>query len=85
MGWAFYERQQIGLGDDFIESILEDLAELPKYAGIQSTIHGHHRAICSRFPYAIYYLLEGDTLIVKAILDGRRHPMRILRRLANPK
>lgn len=81
-GWTFYETQQTGLGDEFIESILNDLAELPKFAGIHSMRYGHHRALCSRFPFAIYYVINGNDIIVRAIFDGRRRPSRLAKRLS---
>ncbi len=44
------------------------------YAGVHSVHFGFHRMLAKRFPFAIYYEVEGDTAYVYAILDVRRDP-----------
>jgi hypothetical protein len=36
-----------------------------------------HRALASRFPYAIYYKITKDEAIIYRILDCRRDPRKI--------
>jgi len=73
-GFDFYEEQQEGLGDYFEESLFSDIDSLRLYAGIHRKVFGYHRLLSKRFPYAVYYLMELDTIIVKAVLDCRRDP-----------
>ena len=41
-----------------------------------SPVHfGFHRMLSKRFPFGIYYELEGDVVYVYAILDLRRIPV----------
>ncbi len=83
-GAAFYDRQRPGLGDYFIESIfadLEALQSLGSHAGIHEVIFGFHRKLASRFPFAIYYLVVGSLIDVVAVLDCRRDPAKLERRL----
>lgn len=55
-GHAFYERQQQGIGDYFLDSLYADIDALQLYAGIHPKVHGRlHRALAKRFPFAIYY------------------------------
>lgn len=42
---------------------------------------GFHRLLSRRFPYAVYYLVEPETIDVYAILDCRRDPLWIQERL----
>lgn len=66
-GYWFYSAQAPGVGDYFLASLRADLSSLGIYGGI-------HRALSKRFPYAIYYVLDGDTVTVLATLDCRRDP-----------
>jgi hypothetical protein len=80
-GAAFYDEQQSGVGAYFIDSLLSDIDALALYGGIHRIIGGYHRALSKRFPYAIYYRVDGDILVVQAILDCRRNPRWIARHL----
>ncbi|MEY2880919.1 MAG: hypothetical protein RLZZ15_3299 [Verrucomicrobiota bacterium] len=81
-GYWFYEAQAAGLGDYFLARIYEDLARLGACAGLHRKIpSGHHRMISRRFPFAIYYRVAGGAAEVDAILDCRRAPAWIQRRL----
>lgn len=74
-GYWFYEQQERGLGDYFLRRIYENLELLERIAGIhRKTNSGFHKMIARRFPYAIFYRIQGDTVEVFAILDGRRSP-----------
>ena len=80
-GFDFYERQGEGLGNYFVESLLSDIDSLRLYAGIHIKSSGFFRALSKRFPYAIYYDLENETVRIWAVLDCRRDPATIRRRL----
>jgi plasmid stabilization system protein ParE len=73
-GFQFYENKEDGLGAYFLESLSSDVDSLLLYAGIHRKIFGNHRSLSKRFPYAIYYGVESQTIFVKAILDCRRDP-----------
>jgi plasmid stabilization system protein ParE len=75
-GRRFYEMQQAGLGDYFLDSLFSDIDSLLLYAGIHQKIFGYHRALSRRFPYAIYYKVEGDDIQVWRVLDCRQNPAR---------
>lgn len=70
----FYEKQQKGLGDYFLECILNDIAELAKTGGIHRKIRGYHHVNPKRFQSILYYRVTGDTVTVTAIIDGRMDP-----------
>jgi plasmid stabilization system protein ParE len=74
-GWHFYEHQQTGLGDDFQDSLFSDIDSLNLYAGIHIVVHGYHRMLSKRFPYAIYYKMDGEDLaVVWHVLDMKESP-----------
>jgi len=79
----FYESQQPGLGDYFLSSLFEDIDTLVEHAGIHPVTFGsYHRLLASRFPFAVYYRIQGDDVLVQAILDCRQNPQRTERRFS---
>lgn len=80
-GRRFYERQQAGLGDYFLDSLFSDIDSLLLYAGIHRKLFGYHRTLSRRFPYAIYYRVEGEEIQVWRILDCRQNPASTVKRL----
>ena len=80
-GRQFYEKQQAGLGDYFLDSLFSDIDALLLYAGIHPKIFGYHRTLSRRFPYAIYYRVEGEEVQVWRVLDCRQNPASISKHL----
>lgn len=81
-GFAFYERQQEGIGGYFLDSLYADVDSLVLYAGIHPKPDGRlHRTLAKRFPFAIYYDFKDSVATVVAVLDCRRDPASIVERL----
>ena len=80
-GYHFYEEQAPGLGTYFLDSLFSDIDSLAIFAGIHSMIFGSRRALSKRFPFAVYYDLEAEDVRVHAVLDCRKNPSWIRRRL----
>jgi hypothetical protein len=77
----FYDRQEAGVGDYCVTSLVADIESLSLYHGIHRQQYGCFRMLASRFPFGIYYLeAEHETRVV-AVLDLRRDPGWIRRRL----
>jgi hypothetical protein len=73
-GYIFYENQVFELGSYFLETLFSDIDSLKLYAGIHPKVFGYHRILSKRFPFAIYYKIEYETILVNAVLDCRRNP-----------
>lgn len=81
-GFAFYETQEAGLGDYFISSLRADIEGLRVSAGIHRIVfQDYHRLLCRTFPFAVFYLKEDDVVTIYAVVDCRRDPVWIRRRL----
>ena len=80
-GWKFYENNAVGLGEYFLDCIQADVRSPKIYAGIHEMAEGCHRMLVKRFPFAVYYLIDDDRVDVYAILDCRRDPDWIAKRL----
>lgn len=72
----WYESQRAGLGDDLVEEIrhaVRLLEEQPERRPIY--YRGFRRLLTRRFPYKLFYRIEGDRVIVFRILHVKRdHP-----------
>jgi hypothetical protein len=81
-GYFFYEEQESGIGQYFLDSLYSDIDSLALYAGIHPKKTEHlYWALSKRFPYAIYYTLVDELVSVHAVLDCRQDPKRIEERL----
>jgi len=63
-----------GVGEYFWDSLLSDIESLIVYSGVHSKVYGYYRMSSKRFPYSIYYDLEGITVYVIALLPERINP-----------
>ena len=73
--FEWYESEQPGLGLEFLDEVRAAYARILdgpfKYQELRS---GIRRAITRRFPYAIYFSVEDDRIVVIAVLDTARDP-----------
>ncbi len=81
IGMSFYESQKNGLGKFFLDSILSDIESLYIYAGIHIVISDYYRLLSKRFPFSIYYKIRENIIYVYAVLDCRKDPNSIAKRL----
>ena len=77
----FYDRQSAGLGDYFLNCVLEDLERLEGYAGIHERCGNYLRILSNRFPYMICYHIVDETVHIVAILNCRQSNDTIRKRL----
>jgi hypothetical protein len=81
-GFRFYENQEEGLGSYFLTNLYADIDSLNSSAGIHSKLYKqYHRLLSRRFPFAIFYTKQEDTVFIRAVLDCRRNPAWIRDRL----
>jgi plasmid stabilization system protein ParE len=79
--FAWYENERPGLGLEFLDELratYNRIADGPlKYQDLRS---GIRRALLKRFPYAVYFAVEGDVVVVIAVLRASRDPAEWQRR-----
>lgn len=80
-GHRFYEQQEKGLGGYFIDSLFSDIDSLQIYAGIHSVQFNKYRLLAKRFPFAVYYTIKDDIILIHAVLDCRQDPFKTINRL----
>ncbi len=84
-GYRFYEAQRAGLGDYFLNSLYADIDSLILFGGMHRVIAGYHRLLSRIFPYAVYYKVRRSTVQVWAVVDCRRDPVWIRKKLGRRK
>jgi plasmid stabilization system protein ParE len=72
---AWYERQKPDLGIEFIlelDAAIEQAVETPEAYARQ--YRNARRVLLRRFPYAVYFVFEGDTIEIFAVLHQHQDP-----------
>ena len=82
-GVAFFDAAGRNVGDHFLESLSTDIRSLSFLGGVHAKRFGFHCMCASRFPFAIYYAVMNESVLVVAILDERRDPASIADQLGN--
>ena len=81
-GFWFYESKEYGLGNYFLDTIYAEIDSLEISAGIHPIYDPpYHLMISDRFPFSVYYIVDGDDVFIEAIIDQRRNPEWVSERL----
>lgn len=76
---AWYEGRRPGLGGEFLLSVADALTRLEQSPErFPLYYRGFRRVLTKRFPYKLFYRIEGEAVIVFRILHAARHHPRQL-------
>ena len=74
-GFSWYEDKAVGLGEEFLRMFYACANELPRNALLYQKVYGDfRRRLLRRFPYAIYYRIEENEIIVFGLFHCARDP-----------
>ncbi len=76
-GHAFYEKEQMGIGDYFFDSISSDIDSLPIHNGRHRIFFGFHRLLAKTFTFSIHYRIVDETIFIDTVLNRRGNPQTI--------
>ena len=80
--FEWYEGEEPGLGFEFVEELLAAYQRiLDQPFGYQDLRSGIRRALTRRFPYAAFFSVEGETIVILAVLHTARDPEEWQRRI----
>lgn len=80
--FSWYEDKRRGLGYDFLLQVEAGLRFIERNPGIcPPEYKGTRKHLIKRFPYKIIYLFEKQTIIVLAVIHGKRSPNLIKKRI----
>ncbi|MBM3359036.1 MAG: type II toxin-antitoxin system RelE/ParE family toxin [Betaproteobacteria bacterium] len=72
---AWYAERAAGLGEEFIREIEQAIASAAAAPQRYPVVFGDiRRTVTRRFPFAIYFRVRSDALVVLAVFHGRRNP-----------
>lgn len=78
-GYLWYEDKAIGLGEDFLRLFYAYSREILRNPLIYRKVHGEfRRRLLKRFPYAIYFRIEDNKVIVFGLFHCARNPKNII-------
>jgi toxin ParE1/3/4 len=76
--YRWYEERDIGLGEEFLRSIDACIATIQRNPLSYPIVHKQiRRALVRKFPHGIFYIVDGENLIVIACFHVRRDPNRL--------
>ncbi|MDQ3816371.1 MAG: type II toxin-antitoxin system RelE/ParE family toxin [Acidobacteriota bacterium] len=77
----WYEQRDEGLGQEFLRAADACLAGVRRNPLAFPQVHKEvRRALMRKFPYALFYLIEGESIVVVACFHAKRDPIDWLRR-----
>ena len=75
--FLWYEGHRAGLGNEFLVAVHSVVDNVVAHPTMYPVIHRDtRRVLVPRFPYAIFYRVYGEVVVVVACLHGRRDPNR---------
>jgi len=85
-GLAWYEDKSQGLGEEFLRVFYACSQELARNPLVCQKVHrDFRRCLLRRFPYAVYFQIEDDHVIVFGLFHCARDPRRLRRELGDRK
>ena len=77
----WYEAEEPGLGSEFLNELRVTYQRILDHPlGYQDLRSGIRRALTRRFPYAIYFSIEEEAIVIVAVLSTARDPAEWQRR-----
>lgn len=78
VGYRWYEEKAPGLGEEFLRIFYACAREILPNPLLYSKVHGEfRRRLLRRFPYAIYFKIQGEEIIVFGLFHCARDPRNI--------
>ena len=78
----WYQGEEAGLGLEFLEELRAAYHRILEHPlGYQDLRSGIRRALTRRFPYAVYFSIEEEAIVIVAVLSTARDPEEWQRRI----
>lgn len=73
----WYESQRSGLGREFLDCLEESTRKITEGPEMYAVSYRNiHAAPTRRFPFSVFYTLDGQTVVVHAVFDNRQNPQK---------
>ena len=81
--FSWYERQRDGLGHEFLDALRTTMDLVLLQPEAFPVLHRNTRRalVRRRFPYALFFRIDGELIVLVACMHAKRHPRRWRSRL----
>ena len=84
-GYVWYEDKAKGLGEEFLRVFYASAGDIPRNPLLYRKVYkDFRRCLVRRFPYAIYFRIEDQRVVVFGLFHCARSPAVVKRRLRDP-
>ena len=84
--YSWYEDKSKGLGEEFLRLFYASAIEISRNPMIYQKVYGEYRrSLLRRFPYAVYYRINDDTVTVFGLFHCARDPKTTFKNLTHRK
>ncbi len=81
-GYVWYEAKSQGLGEEFLRIFYASASEITRNPLLYPKVYNEfRRCLLRRFPYAIYFMIENDQIIIFGLFHCARDPRSIRTKL----
>jgi len=81
-GYVWYEVKTQGLGEEFLRMFYACVSEIPRNPLLYPKVYSEfRRRLLRRFPYAIYFMIKNDQIVVFGLFHCARDPRTIRTKL----
>jgi len=78
----WYEEQSPGLGAEYLRAVEIGIASAGRHPLIYAAVYRSvRRILLRRFPFALFFVVKDDAVVILACLHGKRHPDRLKSRV----
>jgi plasmid stabilization system protein ParE len=73
--FAWYEEQAEGIGQALVRAFFAAVGQATREPFLYRQLHGSfRRVLLRRYPYFLYYFVEGDEVVFLLLWHGKRNP-----------
>jgi len=75
IAFSWYEKQRRGLGFDFLDCLEASVKGILVFPEMYERCHDNfRRCLIRKFPFALFYSIEENQIVVHAVLANRQNP-----------
>jgi len=85
-GYSWYETKSPGLGEEFLRMLYACSGDISRTPLLYPKVHHEfRRCLLRRFPYAVYFTINNEQIIIAGVFHSARDPRAIGSMLQNRK
>jgi plasmid stabilization system protein ParE len=75
--FKWYEIQRRGLGFEFLDCVEMSLSSILRFPEMYKICYStFRRCVIRRFPFSIFYTIEGEEIVIHSVFDNRQDPQK---------